>query len=186
MILAQTINGQTFLTADFDEQTEVERIKQAFVDGFTPLADAPVATAELGQYEKLSYQYEQTTPRTAPADNSDVDTDEEKQLFDEGKLSKARRFMLRRDKLMAMTVEELTARAGTIARTATVVTDNDKLDSAIEDLQDQLADTNDAMTTCYEASLLGEEPPYDAKEIAQKRRTIREQIKALQAMKTEK
>lgn len=183
MILAQTLNGQTFLTADFNEQTDLERIKQAFVDGFAPLTDTPVVTAELGQYEKLEYQYEQTTPRTAPTDNSDVDTDEEKQAFAEGKLSLTRLSLLRREKLMAMTIEELTARAGTTTRTATAVTDNEQIDSTIEDLRDQLANSNNEMTFCYEASILGEEPPYDVKEIAKKRRALREQIKELENKK---
>ena len=54
---------------------------------------------------------------------------------------------------------------------------------AIEQLKKQLAETDYKVIKCNEASLIGEELPYDMKEVHKERQEIRDEINRLEACK---
>ena len=54
---------------------------------------------------------------------------------------------------------------------------------AIEKLKKQLAETDYKVIKCNEASLIGEELPYDMKEVHKERQEIRDEINRLEACK---
>ena len=64
------------------------------------------------------------------------------------------------------------------------VVDNDpsKILAKINELKQNLADTDYKVIKCYEASLAGEESPYDAKSLVSDRNAMRNEINNLQAI----
>ena len=60
------------------------------------------------------------------------------------------------------------------------IPDFQKVKNSIRSLKEQLTDDDYKVIKCYEASLVGEQLPYDIQELHTQRQTIREQINALE------
>jgi hypothetical protein len=58
--------------------------------------------------------------------------------------------------------------------------DRRKFLTKIERLKNELAGSDYKVTKCYEASLMGEEPPYDIAELRQERQAKRDRINELE------
>lgn len=67
-----------------------------------------------------------------------------------------------------------------ITYTYTKLKDEKYFANKIADLKQQLTDSDYKVIKCYEASLTGEEQPYDIKELHTKRQSLRQQINELQ------
>lgn len=61
-----------------------------------------------------------------------------------------------------------------------VIFDTQKIRREVETLKNILADSDYKITKCYEASLVGEELPYDIKELHSERQKIRDRINELE------
>jgi len=62
------------------------------------------------------------------------------------------------------------------------VIDEEKVKRRIDELKQQLADGDYKITKCYEASMLGNNLPYDIETLHEERQSIRDEINRLQAM----
>lgn len=61
------------------------------------------------------------------------------------------------------------------------VKDTQKVKKEIDNLKQNLSDTDYQVTKCYEASLMGDELPYDIAKLHKERQKIRDKINELQA-----
>jgi hypothetical protein len=59
--------------------------------------------------------------------------------------------------------------------------DRKKFQTQIDRLKNELAGSDYKVTKCYEASLMGEEPPYDIAALRQERQALRDQINDLES-----
>ncbi len=62
------------------------------------------------------------------------------------------------------------------------VIDEEKVKRRIDELKQQLADGDYKITKCYEASMLGNNLPYDIETLHEERQSIRDEINRLQSM----
>lgn len=60
--------------------------------------------------------------------------------------------------------------------------DKTKIDYKISELKQQLADSDYKITKCYEASMLGNNLPYDIETMHEERQAIRDEINRLESM----
>lgn len=71
---------------------------------------------------------------------------------------------------------------GKVVQSWDIKTDPTIISSKIEELKNELASTDYIITKCMEASLLGEEMPYDIEQVHAERQAIRDEINRLESL----